>query len=238
MRDITKARWTVLIVAALLVIGILASADKIQDYYVKSKLEPQVELTAALKSMAAVTSYRYSLQSGFTVNKREEVISRVEGEKNDGNTHIKGEMVNTPVDIYYIDQTIYNYDSFSDKWLVIESDTTNSEELLISELNPLSNFRFKQVNEVEKIGFEKINGTECLVVGCQPSIESQLLETLWKDFEYRLWIDYREKLIKKAVLSANNKQSPGTRLNLLVNFSDFNKNIKIEPPDTNKEKKN
>ncbi|MDD3889584.1 MAG: hypothetical protein PHR65_06645 [Syntrophomonadaceae bacterium] len=216
----------------------MLSAEKIHDYYVKSKLEPQVELDAALGNIVSVTSFRYSLQSQFTVNDREEVISRVEGEKSNGNTHIKGEMVNTPVDIYYIDRTIYNYDSFSDKWLVIESDTTNSEELLISELNPLSNFRFKSIKNIEKLGFEIVDGTDCLMVSCRPSIESQLLGTLWQDFSYELWIDYEAKLIKKAVLSANNKQSPGTRLNLKVQFSDFNKNIKIEPPDTAKTKEN
>ncbi len=65
-------------------------------------------------------------------------------------------MVSTPVDIYFIDGMIYNYDSFSNKWLVIESGSSNSEDLMISELNPLSNFRFKNVNQVEKLKFEKL----------------------------------------------------------------------------------
>ena len=71
--------------------------------------------------MTASDSYRFSLQSGFTVDDRREVISEVDGEKQQGNTHIKGEMVNTPVDIYYLDRTIYNYDSLANKWLVIDS---------------------------------------------------------------------------------------------------------------------
>ncbi len=221
----------ILITVVLIVIGILASARTIKEYYVKSKLEPQIELEESSKTMTAVNNYRYSLLSSFMVDNREEVISEVQGEKNSGNTHIKGEMVNTPVDIYYIDRTIYNYDSFSKKWLVIESGTSSSEELLISELNPLSNFRFEQVNTVEKLKFEKIDGVECLVVGCKPTIESQLLETLWKDFEYQLWIDYKERLIRKATLNAVNKKEPKTRLHIKVVFSDFNKDLKIEPPD-------
>ncbi len=182
--------------------------------------------------MAAVTSYRYSLLSTFTVDERKEVISEVNGEKQDGNTHIKGEMVNTPVDIYYIDRTIYNYDSFAKKWLVIPSSTNNSEELLISELNPLYNFRFKQIKTVEKLGFEEIDGTECLLVKCQPSIESQLLETMWKDFEYRLWIDFRKGLISKAELNATNKKMTNTKLNVTVQFSNLNQKVQIEAPDT------
>lgn len=213
-----------------MVLVLLIFAEKINDYYIKSKLDPKVELEKASKNMAAVESYRYSLKSSFSVDNREEVISEVKGEKSKENTHIKGEMVNTPVDIFYVDRTIYNYDSFSKKWLVIESDTTNSEELLISELNPLSNFRFKQVDTVDKLKFEKVDGTECLVVACQPSVESQLLETLWEDFKYRLWIDYKKGFIRKATLDAVNKNNPNTKLNLEVRFSDFNKEIKIKPP--------
>ena len=211
----------------------LLSAEKIHDYYIKSQLDPQVELDRAYKNMAAVTSYKYSLLSTFTVEQRKEVISEVVGEKQDGNTHIKGEMVNTPVDIYYIDRTIYNYDSFARKWLVIPSSTSNSEELLISELNPLSNFRLKQVSTVEKLGFEVIDGTECLLVKCKPSVENQLLETMWKDFEYRIWIDFRKGLIKQAELKAVNKKMLTTKLTVRVMFSDLNRKIKIQPPDTN-----
>jgi hypothetical protein len=219
-------------------LALLASAQTIKEYYIKSKLDPLLELQRANKGMAELSNYRYSLHSGFTIEDRKEVISEVRGEKSAGNTHIKGEMVNTAVDIYYIDRTIYNYDALSEKWLVIESDSSNSEDLLISELNPLSNFRFKELNAVEKIDFEKIDGAECLLVKCKPSVESQLLETMWKDFEYQFWIDYKKGLFRKAVLNASNKQTPANKLRLEVNFSDFNKDITIEPPDTSTKNNN
>lgn len=232
VRPINKVRWIIVVTLIVIAVAGILSAEKIHDYYIKSKLDPQIELDRAYKNMAAVTSYKYSLLSTFTVDQRKEVISEVIGEKQGENTHIKGEMVNTPVDIYYIDRTIYNYDSFSKRWLVIPSSTNNSEELLISELNPLSNFRFKQVRSVEKLGFEVIDGTECLVVKCKPSIENELLETMWKDFEYRIWIDFRKGLIKQAELKAVNKKMTTTKLNVRVMFSDLNGNIKIKPPDT------
>ncbi len=212
-------------------IALLASANTIMDYYEKSQLEPEVELRQALNKMPQLNSFRYRLQSGFTVNQRKEVISRVEGETQQGNTHIKGEMVNTPIDIYYIDRTIYNFDSFSKKWLVIESGTSNSAELLISELNPLSNFRFKDLHGIKKLKFEKIDGAECLVVGSRPSVQSQLLESLWENFDYRLWIDYHDNVIKKAELTARNKRNEKTRLSIKVEFYDFGKEMKIKPPE-------
>ncbi|MDD2619156.1 MAG: hypothetical protein PHC92_00580 [Syntrophomonadaceae bacterium] len=212
-------------------------APSINDYYIKSKLDPQLELQTTLKNMANISSYKYSLKSILHIDSREEVISEVEGEKSKGNTHIKGEMVNTSIDIYYIDRTIYNYDAFSKKWLVIDSSTNNSEELLISELNPLSNFKFKQLNTVEKINFEKIDGVECMLVSCQPSVDSELLETLWKNMEYQIWVDYQQDLIRKASLKAINKKVPSTSLSVEVEITDFNKNIQIEAPDSSNNKK-
>lgn len=236
MSDINKTRWLIAVIVLAIAGVLLYSADMIRDYYIKSRLDPQVELTKAARNMGGVKSFRYELHSGFTVDDRKEVISKVVGEKGHGNTHIKGEMVNTPVDIYYIDRTIYNYDSFSNHWLEIDSGASQAEELLISELNPLSNFRFRDVGKVEKLGFEKIDGAECLVVKCSPTVESQLLETRWKDFEYRLWIDYKKHWIRKGELKATNKKTGKTRLNIEVILKDFNESIEIRPPDTTKKK--
>lgn len=231
-----KKRWIIIALLAALAGGILVSADRIKDAYVKSKLDPRAELQDSISKTTAVKNYRYAMKSEFTVNGRGEVISEVQGEKNHDNTHIKGEMVNTSVDIYYIDRTIYNYDSFAGKWLVIESGTSNSEELLISELNPLSNFRFKHINQVEKQGFEPIDGADCLVVTGNPTVEAQLLETMWKDVSYRFWIDYKKNLIRQAVLTATNKKNLNTRLKLEVKLKDFDRNIEIKPPDLSKSK--
>jgi len=208
----------------------LTGARTINNYYEKSRLNPDLELQGALNNTVGSDNFRFKLHSGFTVNDRKEVISEVEGEKYQGNTHIKGEMVNTAVDIYYVDRTIYNYDSSSKKWLVIDSGTSNSEELLMAELNPLSNFRFKNINQVEKVKFEEIDGEECLVVKCRPSVESQLMEDLWKDFEYQIWIDYDNDIIRKAVLTATNKRNAQTYLQVTVEFSGFGKITEIKAP--------
>jgi len=233
-----KKRWIVVVVIVLVAVGVvLVAGQKIKDSYYKSKLDPLAELQAAINKTTAVQSYKYEMKSEFTVDERREVISQVQGEKNQGNTHIKGEMVNTNIDIYYINRTIYNYDAFAKKWLVIESGSSNSEELLISELNPLSNFRFKEINQVEKQDFEEIDGADCMVVTCNPSVETQLLETMWKDFQYRIWIDYKSDLIMKSALTATNKKNPGIVLNIDVQLSAFDENIEIKAPDVSEVKK-
>jgi hypothetical protein len=235
---INKTRWTIIGVILVLVIASLASYNSIHEYYVKCHLIPGEVLQDALNNMAASDSYRFSMHSGFTVEERREVISEVEGERENGNTHIKGEMVNTPVDIYYLDQIIYNYDAAAKKWLVIDSGTSNSEELLISELNPLSNFRFKNVDQVQKVRFEDVDGVECLLVQCNPIVESGLLDNLWKDFQYNIWVDWKSDLIKKATLTAASKRSDKTNLEIDVGFSDFGKKLEIKAPMVSSTNKN
>lgn len=227
-----------IIVGVLIVLAAFGLAfNTLRDMYIKSKLDAGVELSRALVNMEELPEYRYNLHSGFSVQGREEVISEVTGEKSHEKTHIKGEMVNTPVDIYYIDRTIYNYDSFSNKWLVLESDTTNTRDLLVSELNPLSNFKIKKPTGIEKQGFEDVDGTECMLVTCKTGVESELLETFWQDFEYQFWIDYHHGLIKKAALQAVNKESIQSILKIQAVFYDMNRKIEIMAPDVT-EKKN
>jgi hypothetical protein len=93
------------------------------------------------------------------------------------------------------------------------------------------------VNQVEKVGFETVDGAECLLVKCRPSVESQFFENLWKDFEYNIWIDYHDDIVRKAVLSATNKRNDKTNLEIQVEFSDFGKNIEITAPDRSSQKK-
>lgn len=96
----------------------------------------------------------------------------------------------------------------------------------------MSNFRLKNINTINKVGFEEIDGTDCLLVSCKALSESELLETMWKDSEYRLWIDFQNGTLTKAEVNTTNKQVPSTKLNITVNFFDLNQEIKIEPPDT------
>ena len=66
-------------ITSLLILGGFLAYRPAMDYYVKSKLDPQVELSESTQKMAQIVSYRYVLKSGLTVDGREEVISEVEG---------------------------------------------------------------------------------------------------------------------------------------------------------------
>jgi hypothetical protein len=199
--------------------------------YQDSKIKPQELLDQALINTAGAHSFRYQLYSSLEVEGRKEVISEVSGEKSvDGNIHIKGEMVKTPIDIYHYDQTVYNWDSFSKRWMVIKDTQSNSSKVLISELDPLSNFNFKRVDKIKKTGWETVDGSKCAVITCKPGVENELMEMLWQDFTYKIWIDAKERVVRKAELTAVSKNNAQTHLNLRVSFRDYNQRIKIAKP--------
>ncbi|HHV77411.1 MAG TPA: hypothetical protein GXX39_08590 [Syntrophothermus lipocalidus] len=224
-------RWLLIGFISLAVIGViywLYLAKQERD------IEPQTLLEETLQNMAAAKSFRYKLESTLTIDDRREVVSRIQGEKDDsGSTHIKGEMVKTPIDIYHIKDTTYNWDSSSKKWLVIKDAEADTRDVLIAELDPLSNLNFKSISQVEKLGFEKVGGTRCFIISCRPSIENELMEVALKDFRYKLWVDYRQKYIRRATLSAVSKNNPNARLTMKVEFFDFNQDIRVQKPELN-----
>ncbi|MGE5455185.1 MAG: hypothetical protein ACM3O9_08330, partial [Methylocystaceae bacterium] len=147
-----------------------------------------------------------------------------------GAVHIEGEMVKSPVNIYYINNVSYNYDPYAKRWLVVEDAASNVGRVLVSELSPLSNFSFKQVGGVQLQGFEKVNGQRCAVLNCTPSLENELMEVYWDNFHYRLWCEPQQQVLCKAELSAVSKHNPNTMLKLEVSFSDIGKPITIKKP--------
>lgn len=227
----TKKRWLMIATAiAVLAISLLGAWWVLRGE--EESIDAEVFLSQGLKNTAAAQSFRYTLDSSLKVDGREEVISKVAGEKSpEGNIHIKGEMVKTPVDIYHFEQAIYQFDSFSKRWLVIKDAQCNSTKVLMTELDPLSNFNFKNIGEIQKTSTETVNGSRCAVICCKPSVENELMEILWQDFNYKIWVDMRERVIKKATLSAVSKNNEKTFLQLNVAFDDYNDKIAINKPD-------
>ena len=75
---------------------------------------------------------------------------------------------------------------------------------------------------MKKLVLKKINGTECLVAACETGVQSELLETFWKDFKYKFWIDYKKGWIRRPRwrLKTKNLLRP---VKIEVVFKDINK---------------
>jgi len=196
-----------------------------------NSIPPQEAVTRAIQNTLNADSYRYEAVSKKLVDGKEELLSEVIGEKSNGNVHFTGKLhvVNSDFEIYQIADKLYRKDVFSKDWLVVEDINVEATEKLIQEINPLGTFTFSEPIVAEYVGKEKVNDKKCKKYEVMAETENKYLLTLWKDFTYTVWID-KSGLLTKAEINAVNKQHENHQLNMSVQFSDYNKEIVINPP--------
>jgi len=57
------------------------------------------------------------------------------------------------------------------------------------------------------------------------------MEILWKDFSYKFWLEPRSLRIHRAKVTALSKNNPSDKLGLTIEFSNYNGDIEIKPPE-------
>ncbi|HWJ02770.1 MAG TPA: DUF2092 domain-containing protein [Verrucomicrobiae bacterium] len=211
------------VILGLIIVGVIG-------YRVVTKVEPQVTLDTALKKTAESKSFRYSMTQQMTVDGNNKLWTQITGEKNQSNTHIKGIMYGSEVDIYQIGDTLYQKDQLSKKWMIVKGTPTAAQDVFMTELNPLSGFNFKETGEVKYLGSDKVNGQKAQVFQMNPSVQNQLMETLWTDFSYKLYVSTKTNHLVKGVLQAKSKVKPDSILTMTVDFKDFGQGIEIKAP--------
>lgn len=216
------------IISMVIILGLIGAGGLV--YRSLTGVEPQETLNKALKKTAEAKAFRYSITQQMTVDGSNKLWTQVTGEKNEANTHIKGIMYGSEVDIYQIDATLYQKDQFAKKWMVIKGGPPAAQEVFMTELNPLSSFNFKELGEVKSLGKEKVNGQRTYIFQFNPSVQNQLMEALWTDFSYKLYVSSSSNYLVKGVLQAKSKIKPENILTMTVDFKDFGQGIQIKAP--------
>ena len=225
MEGKTGIRW-----AGFFVLIMLLAAGAVFYYIRFLKVEPAPLLEEVMKKAYQAESYRYELKADLDMAGKKKSWIKVQGECASDGYHFKGETLGTPVEIYQIGLKSYTKDPVSGKWTVLEGVDLTQQQLFMAEIDPLSSFRFKTMEEPRLIGKEKVEGRKCWVLEAKADVESEYMQTWWQDFTYRFWIDRRKHELLKAEAIAKSKNSSDTTLTMTVNFRDFNKKIKISPP--------
>ncbi|QNB46543.1 hypothetical protein BR63_09605 [Thermanaerosceptrum fracticalcis] len=227
--NIKKVPWKWLLVSLLIL------ALGLGGFYLYEEVtqpDPQEAVKQGLVKTLGAKSYRYEAIAKRTLEGKESVLSQVVGEKNHQSVHIKGELpvIKAEVEIYQIGDTMYRRDTTSKGWLKVPAKGRVAFEQLIAEINPLGSFNFSQIIEVKYAGKEKIGGKTCRVYEVMARGENKFLELYWQDFNYKLWIDRNEGIIRKAEVSAEHRSNSQHLLNISILLSDFNENIEIKEP--------
>lgn len=214
----------------LICIAVLMAAAGVYYYFSALRVEPEQLIRETLENALQARGYRYTVLADFNIGGKKQTWIKVKGERVSDGAHFKGSILGTPVEVYQTGMRSYTLDPVTNKWIVIEGTDLDRQQLYMAEIDPLSNFRFEGIENVRLVGKEKVGGRRCWVIELRGrKVQSRVLDMYWKNITYRFWVDRRRTLCK-AVATAENKNSPGTFLSLIVEFRDFNKKIDINPP--------
>ena len=191
--------------------------------------EPTDLVTHGLERLNAATSFRYSLTQHQWVEGKDRVLTQILGEKDGGNTRILGQLVGSEVEMIKIGDSTYSKDPFSKKWIRF-ANAPAAQEVFLAELNPLSSLQMKELGEVMLSGQEKVNGEKTWVCQLKPSVQNQMMEVFWTDFQYTLYIRKSDKTIVKATIEAKNK-AKSDPMTMTLEFKDIGKKMSIQAPD-------
>lgn len=217
-------------VAAMLVCLILLG------YYVlpsKPDIPPPQAIRQALENTAQAGSYEYKITMTTVIDGKEQVSSTVTGQREDKNRiHIHGQIFDSLVDFYQIDATTYTKDQLTGEWIKITDNQINQQEIFMNELNPLASFAFKELTEATFAGVQTVGSKKYWVYTASPVVDNKYMEILWKDFQYKFFLQPRSLLIDKAEVAALSKNNPADKMKLVVEFANYNGSIQVVPPKT------
>lgn len=192
------------------------------------KPNPTELLTHGLEKLNQATSFRYSITQHQWVEGKDRVLTQILGEKDGGNTHISGQLVGTEVEMIVVEGGFYLKDPIGKRWVRYPS-VPATQEVFLAELNPISSLQFKELGEVMLKGKEKIDGQNVWVLQLQPSIQNQIMDEFWTDFDYTIYLSRKDQTIRKVTIQSKNKAN-NQPMTMTLDFSDFGKEITIQPP--------
>ena len=219
-------KWILLV---LVIISIIGGGIFYLNY---DPLTPEEAVNQAITNTLGAESYRYLAFSKRIIQNQEKLLSEVWGEKSGDNVHFTSKLylVNSEFEYYQVGNNIYRKDVLSSDWLVVENMDLEVTEKLIQEINPLGAFGFKGPITVDYLGKEKVDNRKCKKYEVLAATENKYLEVWWQNFEYTIWVDSKDQIIKKAEIKAQSKEFADHYLIMGIEFADYNKKIVINPP--------
>ena len=215
-----KIFFASIVICFLLVIGGIYSFLRQPD--------PQTLVVLGLDNLNKANSFSYSITQQQTVDGQVRLLTKINGYKSAENIHIQGQIAGSEVEMIKIGEILYNKDPFSKEWIEF-SDVTVAQKVFLVELDPLATLQIKEMGEVMLTGQEEVNGKKAWVCTSKPSVQNQMMERFWSDFEYTFYISKSNKTVAKAEVKAFNIETKEL-MTIILEFNDFERKISIQPP--------
>lgn len=227
-----KTRWMVvnkknilITIGALLLLMLIYRGAT--TYYARVSVPPEELFSAAMEKTLGSSTFRFSM----VVKIGDAVISNVQGERvAPDSVHITGEMQDMPVEFIHTGDQTFIKGYWSDNWTSLQGNKMAESDLFVTEFNPLGNFNFKDIPLIKALKPEEVKGINMKVLELKPIVQNSLMELNFDDFNYKVWIDPRQQVIRKAHIQAVGKNGKKDKLEITMEMWDFNKQIEINPP--------
>ena len=218
---------------AAFVVTILLVWGNIYLYEELTRLPPQEAVLQGVNKTINAQSYRYEALAKRILDGQESVISEVRGEKNIKGVHLAGTLpiIQAEIEVYHLGDKMYRRDTFSGGWLEVPVKSRAAAEQLIAEINPLGVFHFVENPDAKYTGKEKVGQKVCRVYEVIGRGENKFMELYWQDFNYRLWIDQKEGVIRKAEVMAEHRDNSQHQLKVTILLDDLNEPVEVIPPE-------
>lgn len=223
-----KWKWV-----AFLLLVIVFLCGIIYLYEEVNKLPPQEAVKQSLLHTLQARSYRFQVQASRLLKGQEIILSDLHGQKNSQGIYLQGTLplIKADVEIYYVGDTLYRRDPFTKGWVMVPTGGRVGIEELMAELNPLGVFDFLDDNfTVRYAGMEKVGKKKCRVYEVMTRGENKYLELFWQDFNYILWVDKKEKFIRRAQISAEHRDNSEHCLKIVFTLADYNLPLELPSP--------
>lgn len=192
---------------------------------------PSDALEKAISKTIDARNFRYKVETKTNINGKKNTFSHVAGDKfRPDNLHIKGEVMKSKIEIYQINEKIYAKDNFGGKWVTVDINEINQDGNFMNELNPLENFSFKELGEVNYQGLVKSDQGKLWSYEVRPTIDNPYMEALWTDFTYNIQVRPGDGKIGKAEIRAKGKENENDEIVVTIEFFDYNKVKPVNPP--------
>lgn len=223
---LAKGQRRILIVA-LLVVAVLLFA---RLYRAESAPLPPQAVPQALSNTFSAPSFRFSTVSTVLLSGQQRLFCSLEGEASGNDRHIFGELLGTPLNIYLVEEALYQQNGRDKSWRKIaEADLAEARRLL-AEIAPEANFSYSETGPLTYLGTEEIAGMALHKFEFQPVMADVWIEQYFTDIVSTLWLDEKGQYVVKAQITAVSAENPSVSLIVDNTFSGFGEALEIIAP--------
>lgn len=190
--------------------------------------DPVKIVSKSLEKLFQAGSFRYTITQQQWIDGNERLMTQIQGETNGQNTRITGTLIGSTIEMIKAGDALYHKDPFNHKWIKFTG-ALSEQEVFLAEINPVTSLQFKETGIIVLNGQEKVNGDKAYVCELKPSVQNQLMEEFWTNFEYTLYIRTSDSQLVKVVITATGK-TKSEPMRMIMEFRDFGSTIQIQAP--------